>query len=114
MGDTAKLSSKLHYPSSRTRGLRPWKPGQSGNPVGRPRNEHSFTNALRQRLNAQDLADKLVALIDAGDIAAIKYAYDRLEGSPRTSGELTMRGESLDEVANRVAQRVNGDSPASD
>ena len=62
--------------------LTPWKPGQSGNPKGRPKSGHAFTEELRKRLPKSLLADKLRELVEEGNVAAIKYAYDRLEGTP--------------------------------
>lgn len=32
-------NEKPGYPASRTKGLKPWKPGQSGNPGGRPKKD---------------------------------------------------------------------------
>lgn len=79
-----------------------WKPGQSGNPKGRPKKGQSLTEALSIRLDAPVLFDgqtmpgreavarKLVALALDGDVAAIRYIYDRVDGLP------TARIEALD------------------
>lgn len=67
-----------------------FKPGQSGNPAGRPKGQ-SVTAILRQVVDADDstLAEQLVRkLVDraiGGDIRAIREVLDRLEGKPRQS-----------------------------
>ena len=58
----------------------PWKPGQSGNPNGRPLKDRAFSDALRAALDPLDLAAKLAALVADGNLEAIKYAYNRIEG----------------------------------
>jgi hypothetical protein len=55
--------------------------GQSGNPAGRPRGSRNRSKLLFQdRLDADvaEIADKVVALAKAGDIAAIRLCVDRL------------------------------------
>jgi uncharacterized protein DUF5681 len=55
--------------------------GQSGNPAGRPRGSRNRSKVLFQdRLDAdvEEIADKVVALAKAGDIAAIRLCVDRL------------------------------------
>ena len=67
-------------------------PGTSGNPKGRPKKGHTLTDALRDfayRRNMDEmeareaLAEVLWDLaLNAKDVAAIRYIYDRLEGKP--------------------------------
>lgn len=69
--------------------LRPFKPGQSGNPGGRPKGK-SLTALLRERLDEVDpatgktIAEMVVeGWINAardGNVPAIKEALDRTEG----------------------------------
>lgn len=57
---------------------KPWKPGQSGNPRGRPpgRGQSAqFREALSGKLPA--ILDKLVQLATEGDVQAIKLILDR-------------------------------------
>ncbi len=60
-----------------------WKPGISGNPEGRPKKGQSYTEALRAKYTPKDLVEKLDGFMEAGNFYALKYAYDRLEGTPK-------------------------------
>ena len=61
-----------------------WKPGQSGNPNGRPPKGETLTEALDTEFTPQELAEKLRWFIfEKNDFAALKYAYDRRDGKPR-------------------------------
>ena len=75
--------------------LKPWKPGQSGNPGGRPRRD-AITGALREQLASQTnspdggsetIADAIAAALIKhalrGDVRAIREIADRTEGRPR-------------------------------
>ena len=64
-----------------------FKPGQSGNPNGRPKSK-PFADALRAALKAagddsktlETVAQALVTKANTGDVAAIKEIADRLDG----------------------------------
>ena len=78
---------------------KPFLPGQSGNPNGRPRKGETVTDALRAYASAKwkgkpakkALAERLWTLAmendDAVGIAALRYIYDRLDGRPKESVE---------------------------
>ena len=51
--------------ASRTRGLKPFKPGQSGNPNGRPKKSQDVIELARD--NSLKALQKLVKLIDSED-----------------------------------------------
>lgn len=68
---------------------RPFKPGQSGNPGGRPKSR-ALTDALEQTIDKHELAEKLWALALSGDMQAIKYIYDRIEGTPTQRHEFSI------------------------
>lgn len=63
-----------------------WKPGQSGNPTGRPENEKCVTSILRMLLSAnggkraQKVASALLTQAENGNIAATQIVLDRVEG----------------------------------
>lgn len=72
-----------------------WKKGVSGNPNGRPRKGQTFTDILEGVLGEEvvkhngknitgkeAVARKLLELAIKGDIRAIQYIGDRLDGRP--------------------------------
>lgn len=73
-----------------------FKPGQSGNPSGRPKSTLSKTLALALGKRAKDfegsneeaIVEKVVELAKAGDRAMIEFIWDRLEGKVAQPMEL--------------------------
>lgn len=79
---------------------KPWKPGQSGNPAGRPKGIPNSKTRLRRLLDlSQNIKNpvtgeiesftvmeqidmKLIQKARTGDLAAIRELLDRLEGKP--------------------------------
>ncbi len=72
--------------------LKPFKPGQSGNPAGRPK-KALLSDALRRQLaiaapgmpertQAETIAAALIAEAIAGNVQAIREVGDRTEGKP--------------------------------
>ncbi len=61
-------------------GLKPWQPGQSGNPSGKAKDV--ITSRLRARRDADwdKLEKKLWSMALAGNIKALREIYDRVEG----------------------------------
>jgi hypothetical protein len=91
-----------------TQNLKPWKPGQSGNPSGRPKRD-SITSALLRQLEQQNadsetIADSIAAVLVkralSGDVRAIREIADRTEGKPRqqikVEAEVMDSGDRLD------------------
>jgi len=68
-----------------------FKPGNNANPHGRPKKGETLTDALRDAIDKDALAQALLKLVEKGDVAAIKYAYDRVEGRPKETIEQTIR-----------------------
>jgi len=74
---------------------KPWKPGESGNPAGRPKKEFSLTEGMREYISEQDpdkkkerkdiLIEKTYQMAMRGDLSAIKEIWNRLEGMPQGS-----------------------------
>lgn len=53
------------------------------NRKGRPPKGETLTDALRQKVDKETLAAKLIEMaFEKGDMAAIKYIYDRIDGTP--------------------------------
>ena len=83
---------------------RPFQPGQSGNPNGRPKTK-PFKDALRKAIDAAGTDDSALELVAAallakaqdGDVQAIKEIADRLDGK----------------VAQAITGGEDGDNPVS-
>jgi hypothetical protein len=79
----------------RYKGLVPWKPGQSGNPGGRPKQEQALIQELMEKTdNLKAVADQLVFMIAQEYDLKTKHAACRtiLEyciGRPKQSLEVT-------------------------
>jgi hypothetical protein len=98
MNRTKKQTKSLLPPEERRRrqlaGLTPWKPGQSGNPSGRPKRDESITAALTR-------FGKMVA---PESLARPIYdAFPELEGTPLTVDNVTWINMTLAAAANSMA-----------
>jgi len=75
------------------------KPGEIRNPSGRPKKGESLMEILRQKLDdtipkskstyKDMVVMRLIQLANNGDLGALKYLFDRMEGSPRQQLEHT-------------------------
>jgi hypothetical protein len=76
-----------------------FKPGDVRiNRRGRPKKGTAVSEILSLKLDEKDengilrreiIAEKLLTLAESGDIHALKYVIDRMEGTPRQAVELT-------------------------
>lgn len=90
-----------------TAGLRPWKPGQSGNPSGRPKRKpltDAYAAILTKRIPAA-VAHKLQLLgrPTYAQVIAMSLAQEAIKGKVQAASELA------DRVEGRIGQP--GDSP---
>ena len=82
-----------------------WQPGQSGNPNGRPKLGLALTDVLREHMEASDegdtvprkqrLAEKLYELAMAGNVSAVEYIANRLDGKPTVALSLSCADSPL-------------------
>jgi uncharacterized protein DUF5681 len=74
MSDDPVKSRKRLGPTS-------WRPGQSGNPKGRPTGSRNRASLIAERLlsgETEVLIDKLITLAKSGDVGALKICVDKL------------------------------------
>ena len=82
---------KPKQPNRNTAGLKPFQPGQSGNPGGRPK-KLPLSDAIREELercgksgvtNDRAIAQQLIEMALDGNLEAMREIADRTEGKPR-------------------------------
>jgi len=94
--------------------LTPWKPGQSGNPSGRPAQKP--LSALLRKAGEdgayKEIVDALLTRAREGDVKAITVILDRIEGKVSDRMILEASGIDLDSLLKRKAGVDNDDSDA--
>jgi predicted acylesterase/phospholipase RssA len=107
---TDKQRNNSEGMDKRLANLRPFQPGQSGNPKGRPKSI-TLSEAYRKMLAAVDetdpekrthaevLAEQMYAKAKTGDVSALKEIADRVEGKARQTVALTLeKREQLEQA----------------
>ena len=95
-----------------------WKPGQSGNPNGRPKDQFSFMGILRSALaeenrSGKSVGERIIAryikLALAGNGQALEALVARIDGKPAQS--LTLKGDSAEPLHVRHSARLEAPVP---
>ena len=98
---------------------RPFPPGQSGNPNGRPRDQFSFMGILRSALaeenrSGKSVGERIIAryikLALAGNGQALEALVARIDGKPAQS--LTLKGDSDAPLHVRHSARLEAPAPS--
>lgn len=101
---------------------RPFPPGVSGNPDGRPPKGWTWRDLLIEAAEEQEedpvtgektpikkiMAKKLVAKGKEGDVPALKEFGDRIDGRPTQQTDITTNGEALTGIIVKVVTGQNG------
>lgn len=92
-----------------------WKPGQSGNPNGRPPKEFSITETIRDMMNEKPeikkaLGTKAIEMALSGDITALRLVWAYMDGMPTQPIENKIITPELDaETVNQIDALMKGD-----
>lgn len=98
-----------------------WKPGQSGNPAGRPKTitlSEAYRRELakvdptdeQKRTFAEILAEQTVIKAKGGDVSALRELADRTEGKAKQTITLTTdRREQIEQAVERMIERAAAD-----
>lgn len=80
-------------------------PGWKGGP-GRPPKGEALTDILRTKVDKEAIADKLLEIaMEKGDLAALKYIYDRLDGRPvETVNQNVLAAPKVVEIVHRDSE----------
>src|SRR4029453_4493897 len=118
MSDLQRENSEINDARERRlANLKPWKPGQSGNPRGRPKSR-TLSEAYRRALSlpipgdpegrtyADAAAEMLAKEAAAGNVAAAKELADRTEGRPKQTVDVTVDERKRELYENAIGQLI--------
>jgi uncharacterized protein DUF5681 len=97
-------SGKAEKTAKRQRG-KPFQPGQSGNPDGRPRGSRNRTTMAVEALldgDAKSLTEKAITLAKAGDLQALRICMERIV-PPRRDRPVAFEMTKLDSAQDAAA-----------
>ena len=112
-------------PGKTPEGAKPFKPGKSGNPKGRPKGARSLSTILREMLEEpidivvdgkkerrefrEVIIRKLLKKANDGDMRAIQEIFDRVEGKAQQKIDHTSGGEAIPPI---IKVMYEGDAKA--
>lgn len=79
-------------------------PGWRGGP-GRPKKGEALTDILSRKIDKEEMATLLIEKARAGDFAAMKYIYDRIDGAPK---------QSIDAAVTEIPRYIGFSTPDGD
>jgi len=97
-----------------------FKPGNNANPNGRPKKEYCLTDILKEQGETEDvqtsngqkisrknaLGQKLWAMAMGGDITAMRYVYDRIDGKPNQTIDTTVTQDNMPNIAKTFREHM--------
>jgi len=88
-----------------------WKPGESGNPNGRPLKGYSITETIKAMLKAkpeikQALGNKILSKALQGDVTAIKMLWQYMDGMPAQT--MKLEGDKEEPILIKLTLNQNG------
>jgi Family of unknown function (DUF5681) len=85
--------------AGRNENLKPWKPGQSGNPGGRPKNDvaSEIAKAVFSQ-NPEMIYQAFLKALKKGNVYAFKVLADRAYGKAKETREVMNRYEDLSDA----------------
>ena len=120
--DTSKIKDNS---AKNTDGLKPWKPGESGNPNGRPRGRKNFSTLFQEAIEKIALAtgqepeafeleiiEQAIRKARNGDYRFYRDTMDRLHGQAAAKMDLTSNGKDLPTPI--IKLNVSGDNSSTE
>jgi len=110
----AKDGTRRGMNANSAAGRKPFKPGQSGNPSGRPKKHHALTEKARE--HAETAIEVLTKIAEdetapaAARISACNILLDRAFGKPTSHISADVRTSLNDELENHI-RHLNGLPP---
>ncbi len=100
-----------------------FKPGQSGNPNGRPKREWTWAGLLEEAMEEQDetgesykkiIVRKARTLGIKGDMTAIKEIMNRMDGMPKQAMDMDMSGNVIIDIGDIIGLKDGRHKPEGD
>ena len=86
-----------------------WKPGQSGNPNGRPRKGYSITDTIRNMMETvdkdvkKDLGNMILQKALKGDLKAAELIWAYMDGKPIQTSNILLQESPEEKVKKTLA-----------